>query len=62
MTRKPLRCRFGFHSYVQRHPDDEGRPSGPDDKICRLCAKRTGTPYGNVPGAGLGGGFSSGSF
>ena len=55
MTRKPLRCRFGFHSYVQRHPDGE-RPSSPDDKICRLCGKRTGTPFGNVPGAVIGGG------
>jgi hypothetical protein len=48
MARKPLRCHFGFHSYVQRHPDGE-RPSSPDDKICRLCGKRTGTPYGNAP-------------
>ena len=31
MTRKPLRCRFGFHSYIRRHPDGE-RPSSPDDK------------------------------
>ena len=53
MTRKPLRCHFGFHAYVQRHPDGE-RPSSPDDKICRLRGKRTGTPFGNVPGAVIG--------
>jgi len=63
MSGKPLRCRFGFHVYVQRHPDDE-RPAGPDDKICLRCGKRTGTPFVSVPGAvlgdgggGVGGGF-----
>jgi len=61
MTRKPLRCRFGLHSYVQRHPDGE-RPPVRDDKICRQCGKRTGTPYENVPpilDVGGGGGLSS---
>ncbi|MGY1679080.1 hypothetical protein [Geodermatophilus sp. SYSU D01176] len=48
MNRKPLRCRFGFHSYVQRHPDGE-RPLGPDDKICQRCGKRTGAPFGKAP-------------
>ena len=43
MARKPLRCHSGCHSYVQRHPDSE-RPSSPDDKICRLCGKRTRHP------------------
>ncbi|MGY1771293.1 hypothetical protein [Blastococcus sp. SYSU D00813] len=54
MSSKPLRCRLGFHSYVQRRPDDE-RSHGPDHKICRLCGKHSGVPYGNVPSAGMGG-------
>jgi hypothetical protein len=54
MSPKPLRCRFGLHSYVQRHPDGERPPTNPDDKICRLCGKRTGTPFGNVPGGVIG--------
>ncbi len=48
MTRKPLRCRFGLHSSVQRHPDGE-RPSGPDDKVCLRCGKRTDAPFGSAP-------------
>ncbi|RFU20863.1 hypothetical protein [Geodermatophilus marinus] len=61
MTRKPLRCRFGLHSYVQRHPDGE-RPAGPDHRICRRCGKHTDVPFGNVPGMGLGGGGGGGGF
>lgn len=60
MTRKRLRCRLGFHAYVTRHPVDE-KPQGPDQKVCRLCGKRTGVPYGSVPAAGIeggGGGFA----
>ena len=60
MTKKRWRCRLGFHSYVARHPEDE-RPQGPDQKVCRLCGKQTGVPYGNLPAAGIGdggGGFA----
>ncbi|MGY1650792.1 hypothetical protein [Geodermatophilus sp. SYSU D01119] len=48
MSRRPLRCRFGMHSYVRRHPDGE-RPSGPDDEVCRHCGKQTGAPFGSAP-------------
>ena len=50
---------MGFHSYVTRHPEDE-KPQGPDDKVCRLCGKQTGVPYGNLPAGGIptGGGLA----
>ncbi|GAA4739528.1 hypothetical protein GCM10023328_20700 [Modestobacter marinus] len=48
MTRKPLRCRFGFHAWVQRHPEGD-RPARSEDKICRRCGKRTGSPFGSAP-------------
>ena len=38
-ARRPLRCRLGFHAYVQRRPEDE-RLRGPDHKVCRRCGKR----------------------
>lgn len=55
MTGKPLRCRLGLHANVQQRPDDE-QLHGPDQKVCRLCGKRSGTPFGAVPPGGVGGG------
>jgi hypothetical protein len=54
MATKPLRCRFGMHSYVHEHPADE-RLQGPDDKVCRLCGKHS-SGLGGIPPAALGGG------
>ena len=51
MSDKPLRCVFGFHSYVREHPRDE-RLSAPSGDVCRLCGKHRG-PSG-VPPAVLG--------
>ncbi|MGY1814345.1 hypothetical protein [Blastococcus sp. SYSU D00820] len=59
MTGKPVRCWLGFHSYVQRRPDDE-RPRGPDQKVCRLCGKQRDVPFGNLPGFGMGAGLGGG--
>lgn len=59
MTKKRMRCRLGIHSYVTRHPEGE-KTQGPDDKVCRLCGKHSGVPYGNVPAGGFptGGGLA----
>jgi hypothetical protein len=54
MADKPLVCRLGFHSYVQRHPVDE-RSHGPDQKACRRCRKQI-TDVGGVPGIFFSGG------
>ncbi|MGY1632697.1 hypothetical protein ACI784_13425 [Geodermatophilus sp. SYSU D01186] len=54
MATKPLRCRFGFHAYVRRHPPGE-RAEGPDHQVCRSCGRQRHLTTEGVPPGFVGG-------